>query len=191
MEHWQNQNEEFVEDIYDMARDLLLYDVFPYMPALVESDYEDSDFEDPADSGLDDTESDFIEDDDTDDYYSDYEDFLASTETERKIELVMAHATVSRSAALEALGNNNGDIIEAIRQLCPDSDPTMPLLTESDVLSDIYDANEYEEEEDEYEWTSEDEMEIKGNDTQVKSITMDVPVKRSSMSQGFWSLAFK
>ena len=71
MEHWQNQNEEFVEDHFDMAQDLLRYDVFPYMPALVESDYEDSDYEDSdPDSGLDDDDTvpDLTEDDDTDDY---------------------------------------------------------------------------------------------------------------------------
>ena len=207
MEHWQNQNEEFVEDIFDMAQDLLRYDVFPYMPALVESDYEDSDYEDSdPDSGLDDDDTvpDLTEDDDTDDYDSEEnysEDF--TSEMERKVELVMVHATVNHSAALEALRNNNGDILEAIKQLCPDSDPTMPLLTESDVLSssDNYDAKDYEEEEyeeeeeeyneEEYEWTSEDEMEINENITQVKSAAIDVPVESSSVSRGFWSLFFK
>ena len=194
MEHWHNQNEDFVEDHFDMAQDLLLYDVFPYMPALVESDYEDSDYEESdPDSGLDDTVPDLTDDDETDDYDSeDSEDF--TSEMERKVKLVMAHATVNHSAALEALRNNNGDILEAIKQLCPDSDPTMPLLTEFDVLSlsDIYDAKEYEEEEyeeeeyeeEEYEWTSEDEMEIHENSTQAKSAAMYVPVESFSVSRG-------
>ena len=85
-----------------------------------------------------------------------------SEEMKRNIEIVMAQATVSHGAALEALIKCNRDILDAINELCPDRDPTMPLLTVSDVSTD-------DAEDDEYDSSSEDEVEDDESNIQDKS----------------------
>ena len=164
----QNQNEEIFVDPLDMAQNLPLFDI---MPGLTDSDDSDADSmsdHTDSDSGLDDSMVslmvDYDEDNETPDLVTESDSEDEADDMKRNIEIVMAQATVTRGAALEALMNTNGDILDAINELCPDRDPAMPLLTESDVSTDISD-----EEDDEYDWTSEDELEDDGNNVQDKS----------------------
>ena len=163
----QNQNEEIFVDPLDMAQNLPLFDI---MPGLTYSDDSDADSSiQDSDSGLDDSMISLMVD--CDDEHDTPEDLVTDSDSEneaddmkRNIEIVMAQATVTRGAALEALMNTNGDILDAINELCPDRDPTMPLLTESDVSTDISD-----EEDDEYDWTSEDELDDDENNVQYQA----------------------
>ena len=159
-----DQNEEIIEDQFDMAQNLPLFDL---MPDLTESDY-DSDADSipsltDSDSGLDDSMVSLIGDNEEEDNYEPHDlssdlDENNCEDMERNINIVMARATVTKGAAEEALRFSNGDILDAIRELCPDRDPTMPLLTESDVSTDISDA-----EDEEYDLTSDDEKEERDN----------------------------
>ena len=111
-----------------------------------------------SDLGLDDSMVSLMGDDDEDhdtpDLTDSQENESEAEDMKRNIEIVMARATVTHNAALEALIKCNRDILDAINDLCPDRDPSMPLLTVSDVSTDISDA-----EDDEYDLTSEDELE--------------------------------
>ena len=164
----QNQIEEIFVDPLDMAQNLPLFDI---MPGLTDSDDSDADsmpdYTD-SDSGLDDSMIslmvDYDEDHEAPDLVTDSDSENEADDMKRNIEIVMAQATVTRGAALEALMNTNGDILDAINELCPDRDPTMPLLTESDVSTDISD-----EEDDEYDWTSEDELDDDENNVQYQA----------------------
>ena len=163
----QNQNEEVFVDPLDMAQNLPLFDI---MPGLTDSDDSDADSVPgltDSDSGLDDSMVSLVGDDDEEDHdtpdLTDSED-NESEDMKRNIEIVMARATVSHGAALEALIKCNRDILDAINELCPDRDPAMPLLTVSDVSTDIYDA-----EDDEYDSSSEDEVEDDESNIQDKS----------------------
>ena len=165
----QNQIEEIFVDPLDMAQNLPLFDI---MPGLTDSDDSDADsmpdYTD-SDSGLDDSMISLMVDCDDDhetpdDLVTDSDSENEADDMKRNVEIVMAQATVTRDAALEALINTHGDILDAINELCPDRDPAMPLLTESDVSTDISD-----EEDDEYDWTSEDELDDDEKNVQDKS----------------------
>ena len=160
----QNQNEEVFVDPLDMAQNLPLFDT---MPGLTDSDDSDADSMPgltDSDSGLDDSMVSLVGDDDED---HDTPDLTDSDENEsedmkRNIEIVMARATVTHGAALEALIKCNRDILDAINELCPDRDPAMPLLTVSDVSTD-------DAEDDEYDSSSDDEVEDDESNIQDKS----------------------
>ena len=160
----QNQNEEVFVDPLDMAQNLPLFDI---MPSLTDSDDSDADSMPgltDSDSGLDDSMVSLLGDDDEEQDTQDLTDSEEndSEEMKRNIEIVMAQATVSHGAALEALIKCNRDILDAINELCPDRDPTMPLLTVSDVSTD-------DAEDDEYDSSSEDEVEDVESNIQDKS----------------------
>ena len=110
----QNQNEEIFVDPLDMAQNLPLFDI---MPGLTDSDDSDADSmsdHTDSDSGLDDSMvsliGDYDDDHETPDLVTESDSESEADDMKRNIEIVMAQATVTRGAALEALMNTNGDI---------------------------------------------------------------------------------